>query len=234
IDIHAALLTHDCSSLLVANHYGLVRGFEWPVLQENAGVAFELQLPGDTERLLLTRDCLITSSPRGQMTPDAQTPGLVVSEPLRPAMQRARGTARPYRLSFHRELEGWGVISAMAAREELLAVAAADHLGLFQTALHDGELTLSTCLWQVDLPCYVQWLAFNGDGRLLAGGYDPPTEDHHGDNWEATSGGCLNILSLQGNLLLQAPLPDTTAWGYGNDALALSPDGSRVFALDRF
>jgi hypothetical protein len=130
---------------------------------------------------------------------------------------------------FEQHLAGWGVITALAHPDGLLAVTAAGRTGVFE--LRDGGL--GRCLWQAELPYYLQWLGFSGD-RLLAAGYDAAAEDPDGDNWEAVSGGGLISLALDGgDRLLDMALPPSIAWGYGANPIVLADKGS-LYAIDRY
>ena len=70
VDLHAAFLRRDGRELLAVNHYGRVRGFELPAPAVHMRPAWELQLVGDTERVVMAGDCFIASSPRGEFTDD--------------------------------------------------------------------------------------------------------------------------------------------------------------------
>ncbi|MPZ16541.1 MAG: hypothetical protein GEV06_01305 [Luteitalea sp.] len=239
LDVHGASLSADGSLLLVCNHYGHVRCFEWPVPRTPTGgrltSSVEVQLLGDTERVLFCDDCLIVSSPRGSYTLDPPTPGIVVSERVTSSRASARAVP-PRRLTYVPALQDWGTVIGLAidTRLQLLAVASGDRVGVFGLESTKDGLRVGRCLWKKTVAHSTQWLVIDSlRERLLSAGHDGTDSDPDGDDWNACRGGVLNMFSLRGEVLSVTALPDTTAWGYGSDPLVLSSDGTVVYAVDR-
>jgi hypothetical protein len=217
VDLHAAFLRRGGRELLTVNHYGRVRGFELPAPAERMQPAWERQILGDTERIVLAGDCLIASSPRGEFTDDPPQPGVFLFEPVDRSIAAEAGETR--RLACDQVLAEWGVISAVAipAAATRLAVAAETRLGVFELACGSADLRLGDCLWEAPLRFHCQWLQFDETGRLWTGGPNGI------DAFAADSGS--HHLGIR--------LPDATAWGYGAEPLVLSPDGRTLYALGR-
>ncbi|MGH9162164.1 MAG: hypothetical protein ACRD2X_19535 [Vicinamibacteraceae bacterium] len=239
LDVHGAALSGDGSWLLVENHYGHVRCFEWPSPRMQPGFrpapAFELQFLGDTERVLLYDDCLIVSSPRGAYVADPPRPGIFVSEQVAPPRASAPDMARR-RLGYVHALEDWGTVIRLAIDPhlQLLAVASCDRVGVFALERTTEGPRVGRCLWKTAIAQSMQWLAIDPvRDQVLSAGYDGGDSDPDGENWNACRGGVLNAWSLRGELLSAMALPDTTAWGYGSDALTLSREGTVVYLVDR-
>jgi hypothetical protein len=232
-DVHCAHVTADGRHLIEVNHYGRVHCFALPLPNASSELqpVAELRFRGDVERIVFSHDCLIGTSPRGYSANDAPEPGIVISE----AVSTLIVTAPEAQIALRSDLTSWGVISALAVLEEphALAVAAGTRLALFALQADEGGLRLGEWLWQKTLPFYMQWLRFEADGRLLAAGYTGESEDTRTDGWSSARGGGLIAFALEGRRLVDLPLPDATAWGYGGAPLALSADGCSVFVLDR-
>ena len=235
VDAHAAFLLNGGKNLLLSNHYGRLRCFDLTQLASGKlPLVSELSFRGDTERILLVDGCLVTTSPRGQFTPDPAEDGLLISAPLAD-LARGPTTASDY-LDYVRYLPGWGTLTALAtdASRRLLAVGAAQRLGLFEFEASGTGLTLGRCLWERSVPYLPQWLGIDTQrGRVLVAGYEDLDADPTGDDWDALSHGGFAVYSQAGDLLLKALLPATTAWGYGADAVVPSSDYSHLYALDR-
>ena len=233
VDVHAAFLRREGRELLVVNHYGRVRGFEVPATAVRMRPAWELQLLGDTERIVMAGDCLIASSPRGEFTDDPLQPGVFLFEPIATPMRPASGDTR--RLACDQALAGWGVISALAvsAAANRLAVAAGLRVGVFGLACRSAGLRLGECLWEAPLRFHCQWLHFDETERLWAGGYRPSSAAGGGD-WDACCGGGIDVFAVEsGAHHFAAALPEATAWGYGADPIVLAAGGRELYVLGR-
>ena len=234
-DVHGAFLTADRQWLLVGNHFGRVRCFAWPFTATGSQCCslprVELQLPGDTERLVFDGACFITSSPRGAFTPDPPLPGIFISEPV-PPLLNAPPTEEPRRLASRRELAEWGVATALAfePRRRLLAVSAGARLGLF--GLDGGEAGTLDPLWNMYLAHAVQWLSFDDRGHIVVAGHEGGNDDD-GSEWNACRGGTLTVLTVSGTEVGRVSLPDATAWGYGSDPIVLAENGQIAYVVDR-
>ena len=233
VDAHAAFLVDSSRSLLLSNHYGLLRWFDLAsIASGRLQPVSELSFRGDTERILLVDGCLVTTSPRGQFTPDPAEPGLLISQPL-PA---PRTTTSNDHLDYTAALADWGTLTALAtnASGRLLAVGAAQRLGLFELEASTAGPKLGRCLWERSIPYLPQWTGIDAArGRVLVAGYEDLDADPTGDDWDSLSHGGLSVFSRDGDVLLRAPLPAATAWGYGADAVLPSSDFSRLYAIDR-
>lgn len=233
VDAHAAFLVDGGKSLLLSNHYGLLRWFDLALLPSGKlELTSELAFRGDTERILLVDGCLVTSSPRGQFTPDPAEPGLLISSPL----PDQHAPTRNDHLDYTQGLPDWGTLTALAtdASGRLLAVGAAQRIGLFELEPSSSGLKLGRCLWERSIPYLPQWTGIDAQqGRVLVAGYEDTDADPTGDDWDALSHGGFCVFSRGGDLLLQALLPVATAWGYGADTVLPSSDYSRLYALDR-
>ena len=194
VDLHAAFLRHDGGELLTVNHYGRVRGFELPAPAVRMRPAWERQLLGDTERIVMAGDCCIASSPRGEFTDDPSQPGVFLFEPIPASPMPASpspASGEPGRLACDQVLAGWGVISAVAVSPAAnrLAVAAGLRLGVFGLTCSSAGLHLGDCLWETPLRFHCQWLHVDGTERLWAGGYGPSSSAAASDDWDACRGG---------------------------------------------
>ncbi|MBF8300948.1 MAG: hypothetical protein HW394_1318, partial [Acidobacteria bacterium] len=232
VDLHAAFLRRDGRELLAVNHYGRVRCFELPSPASRMRPTWELQLLGDTERVVMAADCFVTSSPRGEFTDDRPEPGIFLFEPI--AASHAPGV--PRRLGCDQALADWGVTSALAVSPAAhrLAVAAGTRVGVFSLACGSAGLRLGDCLWEAALRFHCQWLHFDETGRLWVGGYRPSSSAAGGDDWDSCRGGGVDAFAVDaGAHLFTAELPDATAWGYGADPMVLAPGGREVYVLGR-
>lgn len=166
VDLHAAFLWRDGRELLAVNHYGRVRCFELPSPAAHMLPAWEVQLLGDTERVVMAADSFITSSPRGEFMDDPSKPGIFMFEPL--AASHAPASGGPRRLGYDQALAGWGMTSALevSAAATRLAVAAGPRVGMFGLACGSAGLRLGDCLWEAPLRFHCQWLHFDETGRL--------------------------------------------------------------------
>ncbi len=233
VDVHAAFLRHDSRQLLVVNHYGRVRAFEVPAPFAALRPAWELQLPGDTERIVMAGDCFATSSPRGEFTDDPAQPGVLLFEPIGAPEPAAGETTR---LACDQVLADWGVISALtvSAAADRLAVGAGQRLGVFQLKCSSTGLRLGHCLWEATLRFHCQWLHIDGFGRLWTGGHRPSSSAAAGDEWDACLGGDVDVFAMDdGAPRFTVALPDMTSWGYGADPIVLTPDGGELYVLGR-
>lgn len=239
LDVHGASLNADGSLLLICNHYGHVRCFEWPLrpapTSRRVAPTFDVQLLGDTERVLFCEDCLIVSSPRGAYTADPPLPGIFISERVTRSPASARALP-PRRLAYVHALEDWGTVMALAVDPhlQLVAVASRGRIGVFGLERTKEGPRPRRCLWSTAVAQSTQWLAIDSAGdQLLSAGYDGANRDPEGDDWDVCRGGVLNVWNRRGEILSAAPLPDTTAWGYGGDPLARSTAGTMVYVVDR-
>lgn len=237
LDAHGVFERPDLGALLVYDHHGRIRAFRYP--PSSAGPLQQIgewRMLGDTERVVMARDCFITSSPRGQYSNDPPASGIFVSEPL-PALRDAEEPPQTLRqLHAHQALADWGVVTALTVSPDQthLAVGAAGRVGLFTLAVRGTQLGLNACLWEAAVPCHVQWLALPATGRqVLAGGYSLDANDHNGSSWDAARGGSVMAFGWGGELRQQVAAPDNTAWGYAGNPLTLAPDGTTVYAVDR-
>jgi hypothetical protein len=228
VDLHAAFVHGDGRELLTVNHYGRVRGFALPPAP-HMRPAWERQLLGDTERIVMAGDRFITSSPRGEFTGDPAEPGIFLFAPFHALP--APGSGDPGR-RCDQALADWGVISALAvsAAGSRLAVAAGSRIGMFSLIPVGAGLRLGDCCWEASLSCDCRWLHFDDAERLWAGGSSPAAE---GGDLNARGGGVECIAVADGRSLCAAALPDAAAWGYGADPLVLSPGGWTIYALGR-
>ena len=247
VDLHAAFLRSDGHELLAVNHYGRVRRFELPAPAVRMRPTGELQLLGDTERIVMAGDGFIASSPRGEFTDDPAQPGVFLFEPItrwieptsdntaRLARDEARTSGDARRLAWEQALADWGVVSALAvpAAANRLAVAAGHRLGVFDLARSRAGLRLGDCVWEASLRFHCQWLHFDETARLWVGGYrSSPAAD--GGDWEACRGGGLAAFAVDsGAHHFTAALPEATAWGYGADPIVLAPGRGEVYVLGR-
>jgi hypothetical protein len=234
VDLHAAFLRRDGRELLAVNHYGRVRGFELPAPAVRMRPAWERQLVGDTERIVMAGDCFIASSPRGEFTDDPSQPGVLLFEPI--AASRGPTSGDTKRLACDQALAGWGVTSALAvsAAANRLAVAAGLRLGVFGLACSSAGLRLGDCLWEAPLRFHCQWLHFDETARLWAGGHRPSSSAADSGDWDACRGGGIDSFSVDsGARHFTAALPDATAWGYGADPVVLAPGCREVYVLGR-
>jgi hypothetical protein len=233
VDLHAAFLRRGGRELLAVNHYGRLRGFELPSPASRMVPMWELQLLGDTERLVLAADCFVTSSPRGEFTDDPPRPGIFLFEPI--TASPAKASAPPRRLGCDQALADWGTTSALAVSPlgDRLAVAAGSRIGVFNLTCGGAGLRLGARRWEAPLGFHCQWLHADEVGRLWAGGYRPSSSDDGGD-WDGCRAGGVGVFALEtGARLFAAALPEVTAWGYGADPIVLAPGGSEVYALGR-
>ena len=234
VDLHAAFLCHAGRELLTVNHYGRVRRFELPSPASHMLPAWELQLLGDTERVVMAADCFITSSPRGEFMDEPSRPGVFLFEPI--AALHAPASGGPRRLGCDQVLTGWGMTSALevSAAADRLAVATGPRVGVFRLACGSAGLRLGDCLWEAPLRCHCQWLHFDETGRLWVGGYRPSSSAADGGDWDACRGGGVDAFAVEGGAhLFTAALPEATAWGYGADPMVLAPGGHEVYVLGR-
>ena len=237
-DVHAAFLHSGGRLLLVINHYGRIQGFRLPLSPQGPGPesSFDLQFFGDTERIVLAKDCFIASSPRGHQTHDPPQPGIFISQPIGDLLALNRHPKIPHRLKYRQELAEWGMVTALAAAPHsgLLAVASGARVGLFALEYDAGGLRLVQCLWERTTPYYTQWIGFDPEqSRLLVAGYSPSPQNQDSYKWDECCGGGLVSFSLQGECLLESPLPEATAWGYGGVPVVLSRDGNILYGVDR-
>jgi hypothetical protein len=233
VDLHAAFLRHDGHELLTVNHYGRARRFELPASAVQMHPTGEVQLLGDTERVVMAGDCFIASSPRGEFTDDAPQPGVFLFEPIPSSLEPAAVGTR--RLASDQVLADWNVISALtvSAGSNRLAVASGPHLGTFELACNKAGLRLGDCVWEADLTFHCQWLQVDETGRLWAGGHRLSSADDSGD-WDACRGGGIDAFAIESGVLhVTAGLPDATAWGYGADPVVLAPGSREVLVLGR-
>ena len=233
VDLHAAFLRRDRRELLAVNHYGRVRGFELPSPSARLRPAWELQLLGDTERIVMAGDCFIASSPRGEFTDDPAQPGVFlfapIAAPVGPSFREVR------RLACDQALAHWGLISALAvsAAANRLAVAAGQRLGVFELACRGAGVRVGDCLWEAALTFHCQWLHFDEADRLWAAGHQPSSAATAGADWDACRGGAVTAFAVDsGDQKVTAALPDATAWGYGSDPVVLT-GGRQLFVLGR-
>jgi hypothetical protein len=203
VDIHAAFLRRDGRELVAVNHYGRARGFELPARGGDLRVAWERQLLGDMERIVMAGDCFIGSSPRGEYTDDPAQPGLFFFAPAPLACEQV--------------LADWGVIDAVTVRPEAgrLVVAAGSRLGVFELLSTGAALRLGRCVWEAALAFQCQWLQIDEAGRLWTGG----------------GGGVQRFGLDEGEDQFTATLPETAAWGYGADPVVLAPDARELYVL---
>jgi hypothetical protein len=233
VDLHAAFLRRDGHELLTINHYGRARRFDLPAPAAHMEPAGELQLLGDTERVVLAGDCLVASSPRGEFTDDASQPGIFFFEPLTTSWDGPAPDAIR-RLDSSQALADWGVISALTvtAHATRLAVAAGPRLGVFNLLRSAALLRLGECRWETALTFHCQWLHFDETGRLWTGGHRSSATDS--TDWDACRGGGLaSFTDESGVPHFAVALPDETAWGYGADPLVLANDHRAVYVLGR-
>ena len=246
VDIHAAFLRRNGQQLLTVNHYGRVRRFELPAQSARMWPTGELQLLGDTERVVMAGDCFIGSSPRGEHTDDPAQPGVFFFEPVTASLEASLEapieppSGQTRRLAWEQVLADWGVVSALAvsAQGTRLAVAAGLRLGVFDLTRDRPGLRLGACLWESALRFHCQWLHYDEAGRLLAGGHRPsPAAD--GGDWDACRGGGIRVIAVDNSSRdhgahdFAVELPEATSWGYGADPVVLAPDGRRIYVLGR-
>lgn len=234
VDLHAAFLRRDGRELLAVNHYGRVRGFVLPASAVRMRPAWEVQLLGDTERIVMAGDCFIASSPRGEFTDDPSQPGVFLFEPIAASLGPKSGETG--RLHCDQALAGWGVITALAvsAAANRLAVAAGLRLGVFGLARSTAGLRLGDCLWEAPLRFHCQWLHFDEAERLWAGGYRPSSSAATNDDWDACRGGGIDAFAVEsGAHHISVALPEETAWGYGADPIVLAAGCRELYVLGR-
>lgn len=234
VDIHAAFLHREHRELLVINHYGRVRRFDLPTPAGRMHPTGELQLLGDTERVVMAGDCFVASSPRGEFTDDAAQPGVFLFEPLAEAPEWT--SADPRRLGWDQVLAGWGVVSALAVSPtaDRLAVAAGQRLGVFSLTCGSSGLRFGDCLWEAPLRFHCQWLHFGEPIGLWAAGHRPSLAGAQGGDWDACRGGSIDALGVDdGAQQFSAVLPEATAWGYGADPVVMARGAREVYVLSR-
>ena len=198
VDLHAAFLCRDGRELLAVNHYGRVRRFELPSPDSHLRPTWELQLLGDTERVVMAAGCFITSSPRGEFTDEPSKPGIFLFEPI--AASHAPASGGPRRLGCDQALAGWGMTTALevSTAANRLAVAAGPRVGVFRLACGRAGLRLGDCLWEAPLRAHCQWLHFDETGRLWAGGYRPSSSAAGGGDWDGCRGGGVDAFAVEG------------------------------------
>ena len=234
VDLHAAFVCRDRGELLAVNHYGRVRGFDLAAPGTRMRPARELQLLGDTERIVMAGDCFIASSPRGEFTDDAAQPGVFLFEPIGASVAPSALDVR--RLACDQALAGWGVISALAVPPAVnrLAVAAGLRLGVFELLCSRAGIRLGDCLWEASLTFHCQWLHIDDAGRLWAAGHRPLSDAAADADWDACRGGGITAFVVEdGVQQVAAALPEATAWGYGADPVALAAGGRQLYVLGR-
>lgn len=233
LDAHGVFLRPDRGALLLHDHHGRIRNFRYPPSPGPLQQTAQWRLLGDTERVAMAGDCLITSSPRGQYSSDPPAPGIFIAEPL-PWTPPSDPEALP-QLAYRQALADWNVVTALTVSADggLLAVGTAGRLGVFRLETDDRAMVLGRCLWQVDAPYHTQWLHLQTDGSLLAGGYALDAADTDGADWDACRGGAVSAFDACGWLLGSMPAPKDTAWGYAGNPLVASPTGHVVYAIDR-
>lgn len=233
LDAHGVFLRPDRGALLVHDHHGRIRSFRHPPVPGPLQQMAQWRLLGDTERVVMAGDCLITSSPRGQYSSDAPASGIFIAEPL-PWTSSADPEAPP-QLAHRQALADWGVVTALAVSGDggLLAVGTAGRLGVFVLEAVDAAAALGRCIWQRDVPFHAQWLHLQPAGALFAGGYALDATDADGAAWDACRGGEVAAFDAAGRLVGSVPAPDDTAWGYAGNPLVASPTASAVYAIDR-
>ena len=233
VDLHAAFLRGAGRELVTVNHFGRLRVFGLPAAGARLQPAWELQLLGDTERIVMAGDCLIASSPRGEFTDDPSQPGVFLFAPL--AVPDGSGMGETRRLACDQVLPDWGVIGALAVSPaaDRLAVAAGPRLGVFELACSGAGLRLGGCLWEAPLRFHCQWLHFD-NANVWAGGHRPPSSAAASDDWDACCGGGITAFAADsGTDLVTVTLPDATAWGYGADPVILANGGRTLYVLGR-
>ena len=234
VDLHAAFVRGDRGELLAVNHYGRVRGFDLAAPGRRLRPARELQLLGDTERIVMAGDCFIASSPRGEFTDDAAQPGVFLFEPIGAPVGPSSLDVR--RLACDQALAGWSVISALAVPPSVnrLAVAAGLRLGVFELACSRAGVRVGGCLWEARLTFHCQWLHIDDAGRLWAAGHRPLSDAAAGADWDACRGGGITAFVVEdGVQQVAATLPEATAWGYGADPVVLAAGGRQLYVLGR-
>jgi hypothetical protein len=234
VDLHAAFLRGECRELLAVNHYGRVRGFDLESSAAHIRPLWEVQLLGDTERIVIAGDCFIASSPRGEFTNDPSQPGVFLFEPV-PLLPRP-ASGEPRRLACDQALAGWGVISALAvsAAADRLAVAAGLRLGVFKLTPDSAGVRLSDCLWEAPVTFHCQWLQFDGADRLWAAGHRSSSAAEASVGSDACAGGGVTVFAAErGRRQVTTALPEATAWGYGADPVVLAPGGRQLHVLGR-
>ena len=241
VDVHAAFLRRDGRELLAVNHYGRVRRFEMPSPDPHMRPSEQLQLLGDTERVVMAGDCFITSSSRGEFTDDPSQPGIFLFEPIGPSTasnaSNAPGAGGPRRLRCDQALASWGITSALAVSRDAtrLAVAAGSRAGVFRLRSEGASVHVGECLWEAALRFHCQWLHFDETVRVWAGGYRPPSSSAAGgDDWNDCRGGGVDAFAADdGVVAFTAALPEATAWGYGADPIVISADDREIYVLGR-
>jgi len=232
VDLHAAFVRADAHELLTVNHYGRVRRFTLPARSSRLRSTGELQLLGDTERVVMAGDCFVASSPRGEHTDDPAQPGVFLFEPVVRSFEPGAETRR---LACDQALTDWGVVSGLAVSPSAtrLAVAAGHRLGVFDLRDTGAGLRLGACLWDATLTFHCQWLHIDEVGRLWSGGHRPLAAADRGD-WDACRGGGIHTWAVDtGAHDFAVELPDPTAWGYGADPLVLAPGCREIYVLGR-
>jgi len=233
LDAHGVFLRPDGGALLIHDHHGRVRSFRHPSAPGPLQQTAQWRLLGDTERVVMTGDCLITSSPRGQYSSDPPQPGIFIAETL-PWTRPSDPEALP-QLGYRQALADWDVVTALAVSADggLLAVGSPGRLGMFVIHADGDALALGRCLWRAAVPFHSQWLQLLPDGNVLAGGYALDSADADGGSWDACRGGAVSAFDASGTLMLSVSAPADTAWGYAGNPLLSSPDGEMVYAIDR-
>jgi hypothetical protein len=232
VDVHAAFVRLDGHELLTVNHYGRARRFALPAPSARLRPTGELQLLGDTERVIMAGDCFVASSPRGEYTDDPARPGIFLFEPIARWLEQGSETRR---LAYDQALADWGVVSSLAVSPSAtgLAVAAGHRLGVFGLRHRGAGLRLGACLWEATLTFHCQWLHVDEVGRLWSGGHRPSPAADPGD-WDACLGGGIHTCAFDtGADDVAVELPEATAWGYGADPLVVAPGSREVYVLGR-
>ncbi|MSQ09867.1 MAG: hypothetical protein EXR52_02515 [Dehalococcoidia bacterium] len=233
LDAHGVFLRPDLGTLLVHDHHGRIRTFRYPPPSGPLQQTAEWRLLGDSERVVMAGDRLITSSPRGQYSSDPPALGIFMAEPL-PFAAAAAGDG-PQQLGYQQVLADWDVVTALAVSADggLLAVGTTGRLGVFALEADHGDVALGRCIWQHDVPFHTQWLYLQREGSLLAGGYALGAADADGAAWDACRGGAVSAFAVGGRLVGSVPAPEDTAWGYAGNPLVASATGDTVYAIDR-
>jgi len=220
LDVHAVHELGD-GTVVALNHFGTVRAFaaadvRTPGALRRLTPMWSRSIPADVERSLVVRDRLVTSRPRAD-----RAPGLLVSEPLRPAPAGAPVDVEP-------TLTDWGFVGALApsppsppgsaSSTAWFAMGGGGHVAVAGV----GGPGRGDVLWSVPVDFEPEFLDWRGGVVWAAGSSREPVDDY---DWEAKrGGGFVACAAVDGAILAHADFDVDLAWGNGGVPLALTAD----------
>jgi hypothetical protein len=209
LDVHAILDLPGAGVTVTMNHFGTVRGFRWAEIRapgplRRVAPVWTRTFAADVERAVVVGDRLVGSRPREQ-----NAPGLLVSEPIATTATRAE-------LDTTDALGSWGMVTALAAADGLLAVGGEEHVSVVAT---DGD-GVGSPAWATNVGFEPSVLVWDKSVLWAAGSAHDPTIDDY--DWTARHGGGFAALDpVDGRLLVSGRFDDDLAWGTGGVAVVV-------------